>query len=238
MSEIYPVVHINNPDTAREEATVALESGADGIYLIDHAARHDVVFDTYANVRSQHPDAYIGMNLLGYGAVDATWTVKRAIDEGRIPQSPNGLWIDDIDDDRYGAPGAMEIKRAHDDLARMRILGGIAFKYTHTFTEDPEMAARETDRLRSHVDVVTTSGAGTGHAPTPAKIAAMHSRLDGKRLAVASGISEQNIHLYGGNIDEILVSSSVETEPYSGVFDRKKLASMIEAAHQDSARRD
>lgn len=33
---VYPVVHINTPEVAVEQATLAIELGADGVYLIDH----------------------------------------------------------------------------------------------------------------------------------------------------------------------------------------------------------
>ena len=51
-------------------------------------------------------------------------------------------------------------------------------------------------------------------------------------LAVASGISIENIADYQGIVDEVLVSSSVETAPYSGVFDPFRLHAFIRAAHE------
>jgi phosphoribosylanthranilate isomerase len=50
-------------------------------------------------------------------------------------------------------------------------------------------------------------------------------------LAVASGLSIENIDDYAGLIDEVLVASSVETKPYSGVFDTAKLKQFIDKAH-------
>ena len=76
----------------------------------------------------------------------------------------------------------------------------------------------------------TTSGSGTGIPPTVAKLRAMREAA-ARPIAVASGISSSNIGNYESLVDEILVASSVETAPYSGVFEMAALARTIEAAH-------
>lgn len=116
-------------------------------------------------------------------------------------------------------------------LAQSRILGGIAFKCTSTFTDDAEIARRETTALRGAVDVVTTSGSGTGSPPSVDKIRSMKTAAL-KPLAVASGLSPVNVVEYEGLIEEVLVASSIETSPYSGVFDRTLLSRMITECHR------
>lgn len=113
----------------------------------------------------------------------------------------------------------------------MRILGGVAFKYTRTFTNNPELAAQEVRTLYGATDVVTTSEEGTGTAPPVAKIQKMKIASADKPLAVASGIKLENIGDYENIVDEVLVASSVETSPYSGIFDRDKLKAFIRKAH-------
>ena len=53
-----------------------------------------------------------------------------------------------------------------------------------------------------------------------------------QKLAIASGVSTNNLYQYDGNVDQILVSTSIETEPYSGVFIPKKLKELILKAHE------
>lgn len=236
--KVFPVVHIKSPELAVEQAGKALERNADGVYLINHHDNHDfsgdVTLNTLARVRLEYPRHYVGVNLLGLSAVQAVGKVEAFVKRGA--QAPSGLWIDDIRTPEGLAPTRpMEIKNAQAKLRSMRILGGIAFKYTGTFTEDPAKAAQEVEALLDAVDVVTTSGAGTGTPPTKEKIAAMKAASGMKPLAVASGISLENMEEYvgpdGALIDEILVASSVETKPYSGIFDLAKLEAFIDKAH-------
>jgi predicted TIM-barrel enzyme len=227
---VYPVVHINNHESAVDQAELALELGADGVYLIDHKAVDDqLLFDVFNDLDAAKPNSYIGMNLLGLSPLNAMKSIEHAIQSGDLSRTPNGLWADDAT--RESQPGeVMAYKNSHDALHQMRYLGGVAFKYTATFTEDPRLASEQVALLRDRVDVVTTSGMGTGKPPTRAKMAAMKTTV-GDTLAVASGISYENIRDYAGLVDETLVASSVETAPYSGIFDRSKLEAFIAAAH-------
>lgn len=227
---VYPVVHINDRERAVEQAELALELGADGVYLIDHKPVDDqLLFDVFSDLDAAKPSSYIGVNLLGLTPLNAMTTVEHAVQSGNLSRTPNGLWADDAT--RESLPGeAMSYKNSHDVLRNMRYLGGVAFKYTPTFTDDPLLAGEQVALLRDRVDVVTASGQGTGIPPSRAKMAAMKTAAGGT-LAVASGISHENVGDYVGLVDEALVASSVETRPYSGIFDRPKLEAFITAVH-------
>lgn len=230
--KVFPVVHINTPEVAVVQAKSALDFGADGVYLIDHNGSADTVFDTLEQLRSERPDSYAGVNLLGYSALGAVRKLQERMEFG-VHEVPSALWIDDIRDYRgYPAELPKQIKDSDPHLHSLRILGGVAFKYTRTFTENPDLAAQEVRMLYNATDVVTTSGSGTGTAPSVVKIQAMKIASGDKPLAVASGISLENIDKYDSIVDEVLVASSVETSPYSGVFDSKKLKAFIRKAHR------
>ncbi len=233
--KVFPVVHINSPEIAVQQTHVAFDHGADGVYLIGHGLSPETVLNTYAQARAEYPTEYIGVNLLGLNAIRAVEKTAEFANKSGIV-APSGLWTDDArTPEGVPATRAMEIKDTHDALARMRLLGGVAFKYRPTFTENPEQAAEEVRDLIDAVDVVTTSGAGTGTPPTFAKIAAMKAAAGSKPLAVASGISLDNMKDYVNKdgsplIDEILVASSVETAPSSGLFDQATLQAFIKQA--------
>lgn len=229
---VYPVVHINNSIEAVNEASHALELGADGVYLIDHSCDVDKVVDTFNQLSSVKSDAFIGVNLLGMGPLAACVAIKDLCDDRNLNRIPDGLWVDDALTE-VEAGETLAYKKRIGGMNGMRYLGGISFKYTATFTEDPGLAYQLTIDALERVDTVTTSGAGTGTPPTVEKISAMkHAAGDaGKMLAVASGVSLENIANYKGIIDEVLVASSVETAPYSGVFDTDKLQTFIKVAH-------
>lgn len=230
--KIHPVVHINSLEMAVEQSSRALDAGADGVFLIDHHLTSPLLtFETLAATRERNPGAHIGINLLGHKTLQILNFIDAAIAEGRIDRAPDALWVDDVlQPNRSDAEVSFIAQQQQPALRAMRLFGGIAFKYTASYTDDPEIAARQTEQLDDVVDVVTTSGKGTGYAPSPSKLAAMRAAT-AKPIAVASGISADNVADYSGSVDEVLIASSIETEPYSGVFDEAELMRAIKAIH-------
>ena len=212
---------------------MAYELGADGVYLIDHTShvQTDRLVEAYSVLASTHPDKFIGLNFLQCTNSYSTFKLlgKLAADD-EIPRLPDGLWVDCA---AVVAEATDELRSAQPELRDIRYLGGIAFKYTPFHTEDPVEAAGQARRFSSYVDVVTTSGPGTGQPANPEKVVAMKAAIGPQRLAIASGIDASNIELYRHSLDEVLVSTSVETSPQSGIFDPGKLAELIASAHQE-----
>ena len=230
-TKIYPVVHINSLKQGVEQAELALNCGADGVYLIDHHQnQQEDIISVFNALTDNNPNTYIGVNYLYEpSALHTLKLLQQAVKAEQMRRLPNALWADDVSD--Y-INETLEYRKSDLALSKVRYLGGIAFKYTESYTDNHLIAAAEVRLLGKYVDVVTTSGPGTGKPPSPHKIAAMKQEADflGKPLAVASGVSAENLSDYDGNIDEVLVSSSVETAPYSGVFIKSKLAELIEDA--------
>lgn len=83
------------------------------------------------------------------------------------------------------------------------------------------------------VDVVCTSGSGTGHAPSAEKIATMKKAIvsqQGSALAIASGVDENNVlSLLEAGADCILVASSVSKT--FDTLDPEKLARLTALVH-------
>lgn len=229
--EVFPVVHINDEPQAREQTEVAFEAGADGIYLIDHhTTSTDLLFRTFNEVMAAHPDQYIGVNLLQARTPwDAFNAIRHAHAQQQMPILPDGLWHDDAS---RLAIDTEDLRNSDQLLRDIRYLGGVSFKYTKDSTDDPNEAREHAELWGAFVDVVTTSGKGTGFPPSPEKIAAMKAAIGDQPLAVASGVDITNIASYTGNLDQLLVASSVETEPGSGIFDTSKLKDLIDAAHE------
>lgn len=227
MIEIYPVVHYNDAHQVVDQAGVALSEGADGVYLIDHRSLEpDNLVAAFNRVVATYPEAFVGLNLLQAADALSAFEMTKSLSTSR---HPNALWVDNA---VRGAADVESYRKSDPGLATICYLGGIAFKYTDSYTDDPEEAAILAARYASYVDVVTTSGEGTGHAPHPLKIAAMKQAIAEKPLAVASGISLENIADYAGSLDKLLVSTSIETFKSSGIFDQVKLRELIAAAHE------
>lgn len=225
--KVFPVVHINDSETACRQAEVALDAGADGIYLIDHiTADPGMLFEVHNHLDTA---AFIGINMLGHTALESLIITNQALQSGRLERPIDALWADDVRADRP-FDAVMEYKQRNNLVSKVQYYGGVAFKYTQTYTDNPEIAAQEVQFLDTSVDVVTTSGKGTGKAPTVEKIKAMRAATN-KSLAIASGVTIDNVRNYAGIIDEVLIASSIETGHYSGVFDKKKMTDFIQTVH-------
>lgn len=232
--QVHPVIHLRSPDQAITEGEKALDYGADGVFLIDHRVDYDTnqLIDAFNGLRESRPKSFIGVNLLQLSAVRALEYLEDSHKEKRLSQLPNALWADDIDGlSKEEYKSVEEMKMAIGKSAsNVLLLGGIAFKYSGSYTEDPNEAAGQVERLQPFVDVVTTSGRATGEPPTVAKIHAMKQVAE-KPIAVASGLNANNLKYFAGLVDMVLVASSIETGPYSGILDVAKLEEIIKAAH-------
>jgi predicted TIM-barrel enzyme len=229
--EVYPVIHIKDTQQAVDQAGVAFEAGAAGVYLIDHESggQPDKLVSAFNEVVWSWPDSFVGVNLLqprsGYNVFSF---ILSHIQDGSLARLPNGVWVDDADREHAKLT---ELRHEVAELDYISYLGGVAFKYSAGYTDQPDKAAQLAAQMAPEVDVVTTSGPGTGVPPSPDKIHAMKQAIGDKKLAVASGIDSQNIANYRGSIDQLLVATSIETEPYSGIFIPAEVVRLIDAAN-------
>jgi hypothetical protein len=100
--------------------------------------------------------------------------------------------------------------------------GGVAFKYRMA-EPNPAWAAVEATRVGM---IPTTSGAATGSAPEVAKIRAMSEALGNRKLAIASGISPENVSEFLPYSSVFLVASSLLVPSSNHEFDPKKMAKL------------
>ena len=126
----------------------------------------------------------------------------------RAPPEVAGIWTDNamIREAKERQPEADEVLAAIRETSWPGLyFGGVAFKYQRP-VDDLGAAARIAGR---YMDVVTTSGAGTGQAADLAKIAAMKAALDDLPLAIASGITPENVRDYLPISDCYLVATGI-----------------------------
>jgi predicted TIM-barrel enzyme len=110
----------------------------------------------------------------------------------------------------------------------LQVFGSIAFKY-QPLEADPPLAASNAAGVGM---IPTTSGAATGRPPTLEKIVSM-SEATGGRLAVASGMSCENITAFSPHLSHALVSTGVSLDDYH--FDVKVLTEFVRLAHKQTA---
>lgn len=193
------MVHVEEAGQALLCVQIARDAGADGVFLISHVLPGDALIEIYAKAREEHPDWWIGLNLLGLWP---TYAVEAA------PAGVSGLWTDDaqIDESMLGQPIASEI---FDGLkqrdGRAIYFGGVAFKYQREVLDFEAAAAKAVPLM----DVVTTTGPGTGKPADVAKVRRMRRAMGNAPLALASGVTPQNVRRYMPYVDCFLVASSI-----------------------------
>lgn len=237
---VFPVVHVIDSLQAVEQTAVAMDAGSDGVFLINHNRRgEDDLVHAFNAVTRSFPDTYVGLNFLTRSSAGAFELVDELIGSGKLHRAPNALWCDDaieFSEDHTEAKSYLrslkEFRENHPRLNGIKLLGGVAFKYTSGYTDVPRIAAHDAEAYAPFIDVITTSGEGTGHPPSPEKISAMKKVLGDQELAVASGIDASNLQGYGADIDTVLIASSIETEPYSGIFDPEKIREFVSLARK------
>jgi len=215
---LLPVVHPVGRSEALDSIALAVEVGAPGIFLINQGMGTDDVLALMKEVKGLHPSLWIGVNLLGHSPADA---LARGLDsaDGGL----DGIWSDNagIDEDAESQPEAQAFVEARKGRAWNGLyFGGVAFKYQREVAA--EKLSQAAARAAAFMDVVCTSGPGTGLEADSAKLAAMRRGLGPDRaMALASGVTEQNVERFLPYADAYLVGTGIERS--FGVFDRAKL---------------
>lgn len=182
---ILPVIHVTDAEQALRNADIARKAGADGVFLINHEISHGTLLEIHKSISDEHWSWWVGVNCLGFVPSRLFKHVKNV----------SGVWVDNafIAEDQFQQPLADEIRSAQEE-ARWEGLyfGGVAFKYQRS-VEDLESAVK----IASHyMDVITTSGPGTGQKASVRKIERMKAAVPDCTLAIASGITPDNVADY------------------------------------------
>ena len=214
MKRFFTVVHCVNEAMARKAVDVAFIAGADGVFLINQGgmAWLDVLRLAHELGREDGPLSWmndderrIGVNILGASGQQLQRFMR---DRSEISM----CWADNA----TAFEGV--------ELPGVELFGGVAFKY-----QDPVPAKMWAPRLMYAkilgVQVATTSGLGTGMPADVTKVRRMVEIVrelntlgyllawEGptQRLALASGVSLQNVADYLPHVDDFIVGSSIES---------------------------
>lgn len=195
MKRVFPVIHLVDVLQVREQAKICDALGADGIFLIDMGLSEVSTERAIEAVRAVTPDLWLGANWLG---VSPQAAASHAVRYGL-----QGMWSD------YGVS-----PRIPPDF---NVAGGpvetfcaAAFKTQGHVTEN--QYAEVVKKAAAVMDVVTTSGPGTGYAADSRKLKIMREAADevGARLAVASGVSPSNAAEQLKYVDDVLLATGIE----------------------------
>jgi len=189
---VLPVIHVEDVDQVSRNIDLVKEEGADGVFLVNHSIPSQELLGIYETVSSN--DFWIGLNLLDLSPVSVFHNALSA----------DGVWIDDaMIDERVDVQSVVDDLQKHRDSFDGLYFGGVAFKYRRE-VEDVETAAKIATR---YMDVVTTSGDATGEEADVSKIKRMKEAIGDFPLAIASGITPENVDSYLPYVDCFLVAS-------------------------------
>jgi predicted TIM-barrel enzyme len=175
-------------------------------------------------IRDRYPSLWIGINLLSRTPTEAL-TVAIATCGG-----VDGIWSDNAGiDDRVVHPRAEAFADARRTAAwRGLYFGGVAFKYQREIAT--EHLGRAATVAAPYMDVVCTSGPGTGYAADVEKVRALRSGLLGDHaMALASGVTPGNVRSYLPYVQAFLVGTGIEKQ--LGVLDPAKIEALMTAMH-------
>lgn len=223
------VVHVLNDEQALRNASIAFDNGADGIFLINHKVQPVVLKQTYDYVREAYPKKWIGLNFLGPNLEYLTRNLS-----SYVPRDAQALWCDSLGYDQdaprefrtYGA------RRLYFELSRIadeaELFGGFDFKYQKP-VKNLSLGVRE---IAPFTDVITTSGYETGSPPTLEKMVEMRQAAGPeKRIAIASGMTPENVDKFLRVVDDFLVSTGI-SKPFIDELDPVRVREMSDKMHR------
>jgi predicted TIM-barrel enzyme len=197
MAELIPVIHTVDIEQVVYNIKLCDANGIKKVFLIDHRITDDSVKKTenYINyIREFHPTIDIGANFLGKDTKDAMILAEKL--------KLDYLWADKS----YIAPETLlQAEEILDYQKKVWYFGCVAFKY-----QKPEKDLKWTcERACELMDVIVTSGSGTGKPPTIDKIKKIRNYIGNRRLAIASGIDSNNKKIFDEHVDYYMAASSI-----------------------------
>lgn len=197
----YAVIHAHDVTHGYEQAARALESGADGIALIDQLCTPDDVSALAVRLKPLIADR-------GRLLVNILNDDQQALDIAS--ERDCGVWADAL-------TGTLQGCLDQGLAAEMTVLCGFGFKYQReTDLETGYLLglARQYQKMSERF-VYMTSGRATGLAPTSVWLRRLRALIgDDAPLAVASGMTPENIGLYLGQASCFLVGTSIEDDEH------------------------
>ena len=222
---LLPVVHPIGRQEALASIRIAHDLGVPGVFLIDQGMTEREVLKLMREVRDLYPTLWIGLNLLTRTPADALAIALDAC--GAL----DGIWSDNAGIDEHSAvhPRAEAFVAARYAASWQGLyFGGVAFKYQRDVAADN--LGRAAAASAPYMDVICTSGPGTGFAADIEKVRALRAGLGDHAMALASGVTSENVRSYLPYVQAFLVGTGIEQQ--LGVLDPAKIEALMRAMHE------
>lgn len=213
------VIHLSSRDQGVTQAKLAFDAGADGVFLIDHSRSWSAVAEA-ADAVFDATGGWVGVNALDLTALES---MSAFVNQ----RSVRGVWVDnagtDERSDKQPFAEAVDVIRRNWDGV---YLGGTAFKYQRAVTDLVAAGAV----AAQHMDVVCTSGSGTGSAPDGDHVRQLALGAGRVPVAVASGVDVGNVAgLATAGARAFLVASSIAAT--FDTLDPQRTRALVDAVH-------
>ncbi|MEM9676689.1 MAG: BtpA/SgcQ family protein [Pseudomonadota bacterium] len=223
---VFPVIHVLDSEQAERNVRTALDEGCAGVFLINHDFAYPEFLPIIAHVRSAFPDIWLGVNFLAVTGKQAFPILARLQNEGT---QIDAYWADDARIDEF-SPSDTQLEAQ--EIAEIRAasgwnglyFGGTAFKKQREVSTDNY--ATSAALACAQMDVVTTSGIATGQSADIQKIEVFRKACGDTPLALASGITAENVGRYAPLVDAVLVATGINIEGDFYNIDAKRLAQL------------
>lgn len=212
--QILPVIHYKNLDLALKNADIVARAGCPGLFLIEMNGNNEPLDRAAKKIRAEWPHMRIGINRLDADPVSAV--------QHHIDTNIDMTWTDQqLTHSQVGNWNAVEHLRETIRKAQHQLFSGVAFKY-QAYEPDPATAARSAIEYGL---IPTTSGPGTGMPADTQAIAGLRKAIGPKApLAIASGITPENVASYASYLSHILVATGIASDFYN--LDAERLKSL------------
>ncbi|MEP0943079.1 MAG: BtpA/SgcQ family protein [Rhizobiaceae bacterium] len=230
---VFPVIHVLDNEQAEHNTHIAVDGGCAGVFLINHDFAYPHFLPIIKHVRKAFPDLWLGVNFLAVTGKDAFPVLAELeaenirvdgywADDARIDESGGGDGGDSGGDGQFEASEILDVKKAcgWDGM----YFGGTAFKKQRDVKPDDYKTSATI--ARNFMDVVTTSGIATGHSADLGKIEIFRQACGETPLALASGITPDNIAQYAPLVDAVLVATGINVKDDFYNIDPVRLAQL------------
>lgn len=226
---VLPVIHVLNYEQTHRNIVIAMEGGCPGVFLINHDFEKEKLLPIIKRIRATFSDYWLGINFLAVTGEFAFPILGALQSEGICI---DGYWADDACiDERRGENDQIEANRI--TTARKEsgwqglYIGGTAFKKQRDV--DPAGYAYSAQLATRYMDVVVTSGIATGYAADVEKIKTFRTSCGDTALAIASGITLDNVKDYVEDADLLMVATGINFKDDFYNIDPKKLKNLMDS---------
>ncbi len=212
----------NGTNHVIEQARIAQECGADGVFLIPDYAKGPLKATSHdqcaylKKLKRTHPDFLIGVNFLSNlsDLASEIYSIQ-----------PNLLQTD----------GVSVFALDKEQLPHTEFFCGVAFKYSKNERLTGDTLKEHCVHVGENCDVPTTSGQATGIPADIQKIQEIKLYLPEKRLGIASGVTVENVTEYlNAGVTDFLVATSLvsHVDEFScDILDKERVISLATKIH-------